>query len=223
MVTRLDSLIRPTLTTPTPVRPSTLNPTLPTTVQPSVLPNVPTRPDPLAKPLPAPTPNITLPPHLGRAPTANDLIINRTFDGLTPQQAGKKIETALKGKVLPENQKLVTTTVNQRVRDMQVALNNVFTPGTPNRRFLESQLPAKINVIGSMSGSNPVVYEVTKPGQQPKYYTKGWSGGFAEMTKPPIQVVMRAEVTLEPRGIRMQYPSWENSALAGKLTTITEL
>jgi hypothetical protein len=34
---------------------------------------------------------------------------------------------------------------------------------------------------------------------------------------------MRAEVTLEPRGLRMTYPAWENKALAGKLSTITEL
>lgn len=205
MVSRLDVIVKPPINT---------GPTSPV---------VPGRIDPIRKPLPAPTPDITLPPRLGRPPTAADLIIKRTFDGLTPEQAEKKIFTALKGPVLAENRALVDGTIKQRVRDMQVALNNVFTPGTPNRRFLDSQMPAKINVIGSMSGSNPVVYQVTKEGQPPKYFTKGWSGGFTELTKPPIQQVMNAEISLEPRGIRMGYPAWENKALAGQLTTITEL
>jgi hypothetical protein len=84
-------------------------------------------------------------------------------------------------------------------------------------------MPGKINVLGSLSASNPVVYQVTKEGQPPKYYSKGWSGGFTELARPPVQVVMNAEVTLEPRGLRMQYPAWENRALAAQITTITEL
>jgi hypothetical protein len=121
MVSRLDVIVKPPINT----RPTS--------------PVVPGRVDPIRKPLPAPTPNITLPPRLGRPPTAADLIIKRTFDGLTPDQAEKKIFTALKGPVLAENRALVDGTIKQRVRDMQVALNNVFTPGTPNRQFLDSQ------------------------------------------------------------------------------------
>lgn len=186
-------------------------------------PAVPGRIDPIRKPLPAPRPNITLPERLNRPPTANDLIIKKTFDGLTPAQAEAKVRRAFKGTVAPQNENLVASTVKQRVRDVQVALNNVFTPGTPNRRFLESLQPAQIHVLGSLSSSNPVVYQVTKEGQPPKYYSKGWSGGFTELTKPPVQVVMKGEISLEPRGLRMQYPAWENRALAGPITTITEL
>ncbi|MFT3711945.1 MAG: hypothetical protein QM817_30255 [Archangium sp.] len=186
-------------------------------------PTTPGRIDPITKPLPAPTPDISLPKKLGRPPTADDLIIKKTFDGLTPEAAQAKVRTAFKGTVAPQNEALVAGTIKQRVRDMQVALNNVFTPGTPNRRFLESQLPAKIQVLASLSSSNPVVYQVTREGQPPKYFSKGWSGQFAELTKPPLQVVMSAEISLEPRGLRMKYPSWENRGLAGPITTITEL
>jgi hypothetical protein len=186
-------------------------------------PTTPGRIDPISKPLPAPTPDISLPPRLNRPPTPNDLIIKKTFDGLTPQQAEAKVRTAFKGSVAPQNEALVAGTVKQRVRDMQVALNNVFTPGTPNRRFLDSLQPAKINVLASLSSSNPIVYQVTKEGQPPKYYSKGWSGQFAELSKPPLQVVMNAELSLDPRGLRMKYPSWQNAGLAGPITTITEL
>lgn len=203
MVARLTNLPNVTL--------SPVNPTLTTPVKPPVL-----------RPLPAPTPDISLPPRLGRPPTTNDLIIKRTFDGLTPEAAAGKIKAALKNSVAPQNQALVDQTVTARVRDMQVALNNVFTPGTPNRKFLDAQMPASLRVIGSLSQSNPVVYEVTKQGQPPKYFTRGWSGSFVELPKPPVQVVMQAQITLEPRGIKMNYPTWANKALEGQLTTITE-
>ncbi len=174
------------------------------------------------KRLPEPTPDIRLPPNLGRPPTANDLIINRTFDGLTPQAAADKVKSSFHGTVAPQNQNLVDTTVAARVRDMQVALNNVFTAGTPNRKFLESKLPADLAVLGSMSGSNPVVYQVTQPGKKPQYFTKDWSGNFTELAKPPIQVVMQGKLTLDPVGLQMSYPEWANKGLAGNLTTITE-
>ncbi|MBL8911785.1 MAG: hypothetical protein JNM17_13920 [Archangium sp.] len=189
----------------------------------TVTPGSPGRLDPIARPLPAPTPDISLPKKLGRPPTVNDLIIKRTFDGLTPAAAEAKVRGAFRGTVAAQNENLVATTVKQRVRDMQVALNNVFTPGTPNRQFLDGLQPAKINVLGSLSSSNPVVYQVTKEGQPPKYYSKGWSGGFTELKKAPVQVVMNAEISLEPRGLRMKYPAWENRALSGPITTITEL
>lgn len=188
---------------------------------PLVRPPVITRPPPWTR-LPPPTPDISLPKKLGHPPTAADLIIKRTFDGLTPQAAAQRITAAFRGTIAPQNQRLVDTTVSARVRDMQVALNNVFTQGTPNRKFLEQQLPAAITVIGSLSSSNPIVYEVSRPGQAPKYFTKGWSGGFAELPKPPAQVVMRAQLSLEPMGLRMEYPQWQNRALAGTITTITE-
>jgi len=178
--------------------------------------------DPIVKPLPAPTPDISLPPRLGRPPTANDLIIKRTFDGKTPEAAEKAILKSLRARVAPENANLVNSTIKQRVRDMQVALNNTFTKGTPNRQFLESKLPADISIIGSMSSSNPVVYKVTQKGGEPKFYSRGWLGAFTEMAKPPIQVVMEGKLTLDPMGLQMTYPNWDNKALSGTITTITE-
>lgn len=203
MVSRLDILVKPSITTD--LRPG------------------PLRPLPIRKPLPAPTPEITLPPRLGRPPRPEDLIIKRTFDGLTPEQAGEKIRGALKNEVAPANRALVDGTIKERVRDMQVALNNVFTPGTPNATFLLGHQPAKLEVLGTMSRSSPVVYQVTKEGQPPRYFAKAWGGAMTELQKPPGNVIMRAEVTLEPRGIRMQYPAWQNKALEGRLSEITEL
>lgn len=168
-------------------------------------------------------PDIRLPPKLNRPPTAADLIINKTFDGLTPKAAAKQITDRFHGPIAPQNKNLVDTTVTARVRDMQVALNNVFTKGTPNRKFLDGLQPATVTVIGSLSSSNPIVYQVSRAGAEPKYFTKDWSGGFVQMQKPPGQVVMEARISLDPPAMRMNYPQWENKALAGQITTITEL
>jgi hypothetical protein len=166
--------------------------------------------------------NITLPKKLNRPPTSADLIINKTFDGLTPKAAAKQVTTQFKGTIAPQNKNLVETTVTARVRDMQVALNNVFTKGTPNRRFLDSQQPAAIAVIASLSSSNAIVYKVTKPNEEAKYFTRDWSGGFVQMPQPPIQVVMEGRISLDPPALRMTYPEWQNKALGGQITTITE-
>jgi hypothetical protein len=178
--------------------------------------------DPITKPLPKPTPDISLPPKLNRPPTTNDLIIKRTFDGKTPDVAEKTVLRGLQNAVAPQNANFVNATIKQRVRDMQVALNNVFTKGTPNRQFLESKMPADISIIGSMSSSNAIVYKVTAKGGEPKYFSRGWAGQFVEMPKPPIQVVMEGKLTLDPMGLQMTYPQWENRALAGPLSTIIE-
>src|SRR4051812_27999686 len=96
------------------------------TTGPVVLP--PAAPKPQLKLLPLKA-QITLPPRLSHPPTAADLIITKTFDGLTPEAAAKQIKSSFVGTIAPQNQRLVDTTVNERVRDLQVALNNVFTKG----------------------------------------------------------------------------------------------
>lgn len=165
---------------------------------------------------------ISLPPRLPHPPTAADLIITKTFDGLTPEAAAKKIKSSFRGAIAPQNQRLVDTTVNERVRDLQVALNNVFTKGSPNRKFLEGQLPAEIAVLASLSPSSRVVYKLTPKGGEPQYFTKGWGGAIVPMQRPPLQVVAEARISLDPPGQRITYPRWENKALAGQITTITE-
>lgn len=199
---------------------SRLGDILPKRVPAVVTPKVTTPPKLKLLPLKA---NLTLPPRLGRPPTANDLIINRTFDGLTPAAAAKEIHKHFSGTIAPQNKALVASTVDARVRDLTVALNNVFTSGSPNRQFLDGQQPAAITVLGSLSATNAIVYQVTKPNQEPKYFTRAWSGGGFVETTAPKQVVMEARLSLDPPAQRITYPAWKNAALAGQLTTITEL
>lgn len=180
----------------------------------------PPKPGPAFK---SPAPNITLPPNLNRPPKATDLIIKKGFDGLTPDAAVRKIRSALTSKLAPQNVALVENTARERYRDFNVALNNAFTPNTPNRKFLEGQGPGRIFVLGTMSSLNPVVYGVSTPGAPGmKYYSRDWSGSFSELPKPPGQVVMSAQLRLDPPGIAMTYPKWTNNALSGPTGTVTE-
>lgn len=167
---------------------------------------------------------ITLPPNLGRPPKATDLIIKRCFDGKTPTAAVNLIKKQLTGRVHANNKALVEQTARDRVRDFNVALNNVFAPNSPNNAFLTGLNAKAITVLGTMSSLTPVVYQVQQGKfDPPKYYSRDWSGNFVEMQKPPTQVVMAAQIRLNPPGLAMTYPEWTNKALASpQLTTITE-
>lgn len=196
------------------------------------LPTTPTTPTIPATPAPFPTiafkplkPQIELPPNLGRPPKATDLIIKKGFDGLTPDRAVTRIRNKLTNTLAPENRKLVEDTARRAHRDFNVALNNVFTPGSPNNKFVQQFGNRQVSVLGTMSSLQPVVYKVEGRGMEPtRYYSRDWSGNFAEMQKPPGQVVMEAKVRLSPPGIAMDYPKWTNKALsAHQLTSITEL
>ncbi len=169
-----------------------------------------------------PTPHITL-PKLSRPPTTRDLIIKRTFDGRTPEAARDTIVANCKTKLAQQNVGFVTQFAADRVRDMQAALNNVFTKGTPDRTFLEAQgKDATIGVLASMTDSARITYEVSKPNQKPLYYRKDWTGRFNQVERPSF-VVMDAKVRLDPMGIDMRYPTWAHPGLTGPTMTVTYL
>lgn len=194
---------------------------------PGTVPTLPVGPGPVVPPVPfkAPKAIITLPPNLGRPPKATDLIITKGFDGLSPDRAVTRIRNKLTNTLAPQNKKLVEDTARRAHRDFNVALNNVFTPGSPNNKFVAQFAGRQVSVLGTMSSMNPVVYKVAGKGIEPtRYYARDWSGGFAEMGRPPTQVVMEAKLRLTPPGLVMEYPAWTNKALSSKqLTTIQEL
>ncbi len=179
--------------------------------------------DPRAPKYVAPKALIELPPNLGRPPKATDLIIRKGFDGLTPDAAVAKMRKALTGKVAPQNEALVLSTAKDRYRDFNVAMNNVFAPNSPNNQFVKSLAPAQVSMLGTMSSMTPVVYKAVSSDGTTKYYSRDWSGNFAEQPKAPTNVVMEAKVRVEPPGLVMSYPKWKNAALAGQLVTITEM
>ena len=189
-------------------------------------PTIPSRPAPL-DPIKYSKPQavIELPPGLNRPPKATDLIIKKGFDGLPAQRAVGNIVSKLTTPLAPQNKKLVEDTALRAHRDFNVALNNVFTAGSPNNKFLAQFAGQNVSVLGTMSSMQPVVYKVEGKGTEPaKYYARDWSGNFAELQKPPGQVVMEAKVRLSPPGLSMNYPQWTNKALGTyPLTTITEL
>jgi hypothetical protein len=167
-----------------------------------------------------PKPNIELGPHPGRGPTAADFIIHKGFDGLAPEAATAKIVKNCTTKVAAQNQALVKTTAQRTYRDFNVAMNNVFTPNTPNNQFVKSLAPAQVWLVGAMNG---IFYKAVQPDGTTAYYQRDWSGNFGPMAKPPPNVVMEAAVRTDPPGLVMTYPKWKNPALTGPLSTVTEL
>lgn len=196
---------------------------LPTTPTTSTISGRPTPLDPVK--FSPPQALIELPKGLNRPPKATDLIIKKGFDGLPPERAVGNIVSKLTTPLAPQNKKLVEDTALRTHRDFNVALNNVFTAGSPNNKFLAQFAGQNVSVLGTMSSMQPVVYKVEGRGMEPtRYFSRDWSGNFAEMQKPPGQVVMEAKVRLSPPGLSMSYPQWSNKALGSyPLTTITEL
>lgn len=171
-----------------------------------------------------PLANITLPPNLGRPPRASDLIITKGFDGKTPQQAVDAILSSLQTPLAAQNKAMVTQTANDRFRDFNTAMNNCFTPNSPNNTFLKSLGDKQISLVGTMSMSQPTAYKAVDPKTgDTKYYARDWSGNFAELSKPPQNVVMEARLRLDPPGLAMTYPKWSSPSLSGPLSTITEM
>jgi hypothetical protein len=185
-------------------------------------PSVPSSPESGAG-FQTPTPHITLSPGLNRPPNQRDLRIKRTFDGLSPTVARDKVLSRITNPIAKENLTLTQNQVDNRVRDMQAALNNVFTPGTPPRQFFESLQPTALVVHSTLSDSSPVYYEVLRKSEsEPRFYARDWSGRLAEVARPKGPTIMSASIRLEPQGIAMVYPKWSMPALAGPLSTITE-
>ena len=166
----------------------------------------------------APTPHIVLPPNLGRPPTTDDLIITRTFDGLTPEEATRNIINGLRTTVFPPNRDLVDVTAAQRTRDLQTILNNLFSP-TPVRDFFDQLGVAGVTVHMSMGGD--ATYEA-RVGPEVRFYRRDWSGRFEQVSSPGGLKVIEAAVRFEPQGLRVSYPSWEHPGLAGPVTEIFE-
>jgi hypothetical protein len=199
-------------------RPTTTTPTTPS------LPTRPVRPGPLPTVKFAdPQPHITLPPGLRRPPKATDLIITKGFDGKTPDEAVAAVVSKLASPLAPQNKKLVEDTARAAYRDFNVALNNVFTPGSPNARFVSQFGDRPVSLLGTMGIDGPV-YKVEGRGAEPtRFYARDWAGNFREMSKPPMQVVMEARLRLTPPGLVMNYPAWTNKSLASwPLTVIDE-
>lgn len=162
-----------------------------------------------------PKAQVTLPPNLGRPPKASDLVIKRGFDGKTPDQAVDTIRRRLTSPVLPTREEFLLATARERHRDFTVALNNVFTPGSPNEVFLKSLGNVQITVLGQMSLVTPIVYKAVNPASgETKHYTRDWTGNFAPLTEPLLSVVMEARVRIDPPGLIMKYPSWSNRGLS---------
>ncbi len=168
--------------------------------------------------------DISLPPRLGRPPKTSDLIIKKGWDGKTPEAALKTVLSKLqKTKVHPSNVQFVNAQINSRFRDFSVALNNVFTPNSPNRLFIDGLKPAKVEVLASMTDSRAISYKLTDAAGAASYYTRDMGGRFVPLKDPPKFVIMSAELRLSKPGLIMQYPKWSAPALGGPLSTVVEL
>lgn len=216
---------RPVVTAPTlPTLPTT--PTVPTPVAPA--PISPSRPGwgPSTSPWMKPAYDISIPDHLGRPPRVTDVTIKKGFDGLSPDEVTGKVKKNLKGTLHPSNKTFVEKTIRENHRAFTMAISNMFVADSPPNRFV-GLLAARntVTVQGTMSSVNPVIIKAQAPGQaEPRYYAKGPGGDYVEIPAHKYPVVMESQIRFRPEpSLTVNYPVWRTPALAGPITTITEL
>lgn len=208
---------------PLPLRlPGTVRP--PSTRPPGTLPGAgvirPPQPPAYQKPLY----DITIEAKPGAAPRTTDVTVNKGFDGLTPDEAAAKVKSQLQTSLYPRNERFLLEHTRSIHRDFTVGVSNVFVWNSPPNNFLSRLGVNEFKVLGTMRGSQPVVYEVRLPNQaNPTHYARNAQGQYVVVPAPQVPVVMEAFVRLKPAGVAIGYPGWHAPVLSGETANITEL
>ncbi len=171
--------------------------------------------------LPPPQMHFELPDNLGRAPNMDDLIVVRGFDGRTPDEARAAVLSAALAPVARENEAFLAKTIDDTLKRFSVAVNNAFIPG-PTTEFLDRFPGGKVSIIGDLSWTKPVVYEVNYRRQPTQYFARDRSGEFVPVD-PPRTPVVRTPLQRTPPGVQVEYLPWRSDALSGKTGFVDEL
>jgi hypothetical protein len=224
MVSRIGG--SPLIPTPLPNRPTgPTGPTIPVPTNPPVVVQpAPWRPG--GTPWMKPAYDITIPDNLGRAPRTTDVTIKAGFDGRSPDQVVDLVRGNLTNALLPANQRLVDQSIRDNHKAFTMAVSNMFVAGSPPNRFVTNLLQnSTVTVQMTLSSVQPVIIQAKGPGTPGlSWYGKGPNGDWVQIPKPKYAVVAQSQVRLSPApGLTMEYKKWSLPALAGPLSTITEL
>ena len=223
MVTRLGGL--PLIPTPLPNRPGVPTPTLPVPTNPPLVQPAPWRPGTGVRWM-KPAYDITIPDNLGRPPRTTDVTVKSGFDGKTPAEVVDLVKGNLTNALHPSNVRLVEQSIKDNHKAFTMAVSNMFVANSPPNRFVSNLLQTNaVTVQMTMSSVNPVIIQARGPGTPGlSWYGKGPNGDWVQIPKPKYPVVAQSQLRLAPApGLTMEYKKWSTPALAGVLTTITEL
>ncbi len=160
----------------------------------------------------------------GVTPTLRDITVRKGFDGLTPDEVVKKVLSLNQTPVHPSNQRFIEKHIEEQHRAFTVGVSNALVWGSPSNKVLGALGVNEFRALGTLQGSQAVVFEVRRPDQiNASYYGLNAAGKFAEVAAPTQPIVMEAAIRLKPAGVAINYPGWRAPVLSGPTSNIEEL
>jgi hypothetical protein len=155
---------------------------------------------------------ITIPDDLGHPPTSSDVTVAKGFDGKTPAEVVTIVRGQFQGKIDPSYDAFLRDRLSAVHKQWTLVIANSFAKSFPASTFVQTVAAdgAQVFIVGTPRGDIFLVTSSADDGEQ-WYLAKGNSfepmavaAGFKPFTPP----IMRAELRLEPEGIRIEYPQW---------------
>ncbi|MBX7114958.1 MAG: hypothetical protein K1X64_11580 [Myxococcaceae bacterium] len=159
----------------------------------------------------------------GVTPTLDDVTVRKGFDGLTPDEVVKKVLSLNQTPVHQSNRRFIERHIKEQHRAFTVGVSNAFVWGSPSNKVLAGLGVNEFKALGTLQGSQAVVFEVRRPDQiNATYYAFNDAGQFAQAAAPTMPIVMEAAIRLKPAGVAIDYPGWRAPVLSGPTVTIEE-
>lgn len=160
----------------------------------------------------------------GVTPTVRDVTVKKGFDGLTPDEVVTKVLGLNQTPVHHSNQRFIERHIKEQHRAFTVGVSNAFVWGSPPNKVLASLGVNEFRALGTLQGSQPVVFEVRRLDQpNATYYAHNDEGKFAEVAPPTQPIVMEAAIRLKTAGVAITYPGWRAPVLSGPTVVIQEM
>jgi hypothetical protein len=171
-----------------------------------------------------------IPDNLGRPPTSNDVQIARGYDGRLRAPALAMIRANIQNPVHVQNERFVSDSIAASYKAFNVGLSNLFIPGSPPRRFMDSLAPDSVEFLCTISTLNPTIVRYEKDGRVGYLQRAPSGGGYVRADASLIKddgeirypVLLRAKVRFDKPGVQLEYPKWSATVLSAPTSTVTE-
>lgn len=168
---------------------------------------------------------IDFPENLGRPLTMDDITVKKGFDGKSPEEVAKIVRASFEGALQSSYESFIRERTLDVHKRWTLVIANAFAKDFPAATFVQTVASegTAVFMVATPRGEIFLVTSHPEDGDQ-WYLAKGNSfepmavaAGFKPFTPP----IARAELRMNPPGIRIEYPKWRWAPLA-KIATIEE-
>lgn len=169
--------------------------------------------------------DISFPQDPSRPLTIDDVTVSKGFDGRTPEEVAQIVRANFQGTIHPSREAFVHQQTIDVHKRWTLVIANAFSENFPASKFVQTVASEGTSLFIVATPRGEIFLQTTNPEDGEQWYiAKGNSfepmavaSGFKPFTPP----IARAELRLDPPGIRVEYPTWKWAAL-GQGATITD-